>query len=168
MPVMACCARAHPQACRALWHGDGRNRFFDKSIQLIVFSNGKAGFNGEVCARPVQPPVGSASPRGADARSFPSPCDSSHQHSSMDGMPTSRFSEFLCDSLAKGQIDHGSSAAPVAGLPEPAPLTFQLNATIEKALTKAAQRFDEDVRRHDHYALCTRIAAPTANSSRAR
>ena len=36
------------QACRALWHGDGRNRFFDKSLQLIVFSNGKAGFNGEV------------------------------------------------------------------------------------------------------------------------
>jgi carnitine O-acetyltransferase len=31
----------------ACWHGDGRNRFFDKSIQFIVFDNGKAGFNGE-------------------------------------------------------------------------------------------------------------------------
>jgi carnitine O-acetyltransferase len=29
------------------WHGDGRNRFFDKSMQFIVFDNGKAGFNGE-------------------------------------------------------------------------------------------------------------------------
>lgn len=32
---------------RQLWHGDGRNRFFDKSIQFIVFDNGKAGFLGE-------------------------------------------------------------------------------------------------------------------------
>ena len=72
----------------------------------------------------------------------------------MDGMPTSRLSEFLCDSLAKNQIDHGSSAAPVAGLPQPTPLAFQLDATVEKALTKAAQRFDDDVRRHDHFALC--------------
>ncbi|KAJ3278927.1 Carnitine O-acetyltransferase mitochondrial [Borealophlyctis nickersoniae] len=32
---------------RACWHGDGRNRFFDKSLQFIVFENGKAGFNGE-------------------------------------------------------------------------------------------------------------------------
>ena len=32
---------------RALWHGDGRNRFFDKTLQFIVFKNGKAGFNGE-------------------------------------------------------------------------------------------------------------------------
>ncbi len=32
---------------RACWHGDGRNRFFDKSLQFIVFDNGRAGFNGE-------------------------------------------------------------------------------------------------------------------------
>jgi carnitine O-acetyltransferase len=31
----------------ACWHGDGRNRFFDKSMQFIIFDNGKAGFNGE-------------------------------------------------------------------------------------------------------------------------
>lgn len=30
------------------WVGDGRNRFFDKSLQFIVFDNGRAGFNGEV------------------------------------------------------------------------------------------------------------------------
>lgn len=32
---------------RACWHGDGRNRFFDKSMQFVVFENGRAGFNGE-------------------------------------------------------------------------------------------------------------------------
>lgn len=32
---------------RALWHGDGRNRFFDKPVQVVVFGNGKAGLIGE-------------------------------------------------------------------------------------------------------------------------
>lgn len=32
---------------RALWHGDGRNRHFDKSVQIVVFANGKAGLVGE-------------------------------------------------------------------------------------------------------------------------
>ncbi|KAF8985880.1 Carnitine O-acetyltransferase mitochondrial [Entomortierella lignicola] len=32
---------------RACWTGDGRNRFFDKSLQFVVFENGKAGFVGE-------------------------------------------------------------------------------------------------------------------------
>ncbi|ORX98578.1 acyltransferase ChoActase/COT/CPT [Basidiobolus meristosporus CBS 931.73] len=29
------------------WAGDGRNRYFDKSLQFIVFENGRAGFLGE-------------------------------------------------------------------------------------------------------------------------
>lgn len=32
---------------RALWHGDGKNRWYDKTLQFIVFENGKAGFLGE-------------------------------------------------------------------------------------------------------------------------
>lgn len=35
------------QASRECWHGDGQNRFFDKSVQFIVFDNAKAGFCGE-------------------------------------------------------------------------------------------------------------------------
>jgi carnitine O-acetyltransferase len=35
------------EVARALWHGDGRNRFYDKCIQLVVFENGKAGLMGE-------------------------------------------------------------------------------------------------------------------------
>ncbi|RKP18806.1 acyltransferase ChoActase/COT/CPT [Rozella allomycis CSF55] len=40
---------------RELWHGDGKNRFFDKSMQFIVFENGKAGFNGEHSAMDATP-----------------------------------------------------------------------------------------------------------------
>ncbi|ORX49514.1 acyltransferase ChoActase/COT/CPT [Hesseltinella vesiculosa] len=35
------------EAVRQCWHGDGRNRFFDKPLQFLVFENGKAGFLGE-------------------------------------------------------------------------------------------------------------------------
>jgi len=37
-PVMS-----REQMAKNLWHGDGRNRFYDKSIQLIVAENGAAG-----------------------------------------------------------------------------------------------------------------------------
>lgn len=36
------------ELCRASWHGDGRNRYFDKPLQFIVYENGRAGFMGEV------------------------------------------------------------------------------------------------------------------------
>ena len=31
---------------RALWHGDARNRWYDKTIELVIFANGKAGLMG--------------------------------------------------------------------------------------------------------------------------
>ncbi|WP_214406618.1 choline/carnitine O-acyltransferase [Pseudonocardia lacus] len=37
------------QASDQLLHGDSRNRWFDKSISLIVFADGTAGYNGEHC-----------------------------------------------------------------------------------------------------------------------
>lgn len=33
--------------CGPFRHGDGRNRHFDKSVQIVVFRNGKAGLVGE-------------------------------------------------------------------------------------------------------------------------
>ncbi|KAJ3346348.1 Carnitine O-acetyltransferase mitochondrial [Entophlyctis luteolus] len=37
----------YEQRSKSCWVGDGKNRFFDKSFQFIVFDNGVAGFNGE-------------------------------------------------------------------------------------------------------------------------
>ncbi|KAJ3125539.1 Carnitine O-acetyltransferase mitochondrial [Physocladia obscura] len=37
----------HSERARECWVGNGRNRFFDKSIQFIIFDNAVAGFNGE-------------------------------------------------------------------------------------------------------------------------
>ncbi|MFD1657096.1 choline/carnitine O-acyltransferase [Streptomyces caeni] len=37
------------EACDQLLYGDGGNRWFDKSVSLIVFRNGLAGINGEHC-----------------------------------------------------------------------------------------------------------------------
>lgn len=34
-------------AARVLWHGDGLNRWYDKSVHFIVCDNGQAGFLGE-------------------------------------------------------------------------------------------------------------------------
>uniref|UniRef100_A0AAV1T677 Carnitine O-acetyltransferase, mitochondrial n=1 Tax=Peronospora matthiolae TaxID=2874970 RepID=A0AAV1T677_9STRA len=35
------------EVARGLWHGNGRNRFFDKCVQIVVFESGKAGLVGE-------------------------------------------------------------------------------------------------------------------------
>lgn len=37
------------EACDQLLHGDSGNRWFDKSVTLIVFADGSAGINGEHC-----------------------------------------------------------------------------------------------------------------------
>lgn len=37
------------EACDQLLHGDSGNRWFDKSVSLIVFADGTAGYNGEHC-----------------------------------------------------------------------------------------------------------------------
>jgi len=73
----------------------------------------------------------------------------------MDGTPTNRCAEFVAESLLKGTVDHGSTAAATSELPAPTEVDFKLNGSIEKALDKAAARFDADVARHDHHVLST-------------
>ncbi|RIA85327.1 acyltransferase ChoActase/COT/CPT [Glomus cerebriforme] len=100
----------------ACWTGDGRNRYFDKSLQFIVFENGKAGFNGE--------------------------------HSSMDGTPTCRLNDFICNVIANNKVDHGSSNVRSA-LPVPEQLRFNLSNEILSAISKAEKNYDDLVAKHD-------------------
>ncbi|CAG8561780.1 6033_t:CDS:2 [Acaulospora colombiana] len=100
----------------ACWVGDGRNRFFDKSLQFIVFENGKAGFCGE--------------------------------HSSMDGTPTCRLNDFVCDSIFKNRVNHGSPNVR-SGLPVPEQLNFTLNKDVLDVIAKAEKNFDDLVAKHD-------------------
>jgi Choline/Carnitine o-acyltransferase len=39
----SCSPVTRDEVARELWHGDGTNRWYDKSVQLVVFANGKAG-----------------------------------------------------------------------------------------------------------------------------
>lgn len=104
------------EGSRACWHGDGRNRFFDKPLQFIVFDNGKAGFMGE--------------------------------HSCMDGTATCRLNEYVCDSLARGTVDHGPAEVR-SDLPAPQELKFHVNDAILKAVESAETNFDALVAKHD-------------------
>lgn len=104
------------QVSRGCWHGDGRNRFYDKPVQFIVFENGKAGFLGE--------------------------------HSSMDGTPTCRLSDYICDVNEKSKVDHGSPTVR-ENLPPAYKLNFQLNPTLNDAIAAAEKRFDTLINNHD-------------------
>ncbi|EXX78513.1 carnitine O-acetyltransferase CAT2 [Rhizophagus irregularis DAOM 197198w] len=101
---------------RACLAGDGRNRYFDKSLQFIVFENGKAGFNGE--------------------------------HSSMDGTPTSRLNDFVCNVIANNKVDHGSPNVR-SGLPVPQQLHFNLTSEVLSAISKAEKNYDDHIAKHD-------------------
>lgn len=104
------------EVSRACWHGDGRNRFFDKPLQFIVFENGKAGFNGE--------------------------------HSCMDGTVTARLNDFVCTSLLRNQINHGSDNVR-SDLPAPKTLNFHINSQVEQNVAKAEANFDKLIAGHD-------------------
>ncbi|CAG8586362.1 9627_t:CDS:2, partial [Diversispora eburnea] len=106
----------HEEISHSCWVGDGRNRFFDKPLQFIVFENGKAGFCGE--------------------------------HSSMDGMPTHRLNDFICDVIARNKIDHGEPNIRFK-LPQPEQLNFILNNDALKAIASAEKNFDSLVSKHD-------------------
>ncbi|KAI8092592.1 acyltransferase ChoActase/COT/CPT [Halteromyces radiatus] len=101
---------------RACWHGDGRNRFFDKPLQFAVFENGKAGFIGE--------------------------------HSCMDGMVTARLNNYICESLAKNKVNHGTvSVRP--SLPQPVEIQLYADDAVKGHIALAEKNFDAAIANHD-------------------
>jgi hypothetical protein len=69
------------QTARALLHGTGHNRWYDKTMQFIVFENGKAGFLGEVS--PAAPQQSNAALVTSNASPMVSVCLSLSLHAAL-------------------------------------------------------------------------------------
>ena len=96
------------EACDQLLHGDSGNRWFDKSISLIVFADGTAGFNVEHSGLD-----GSTIVNFVDALFRLSAPDRSHQPTAQaSGVPSSELLEFEID--ADMQADANAAAASFA------------------------------------------------------
>jgi carnitine O-acetyltransferase len=104
------------ERARNCWHGDGRNRWYDKPCQFIIFENGRSGFMGE--------------------------------HSMMDGTPTHRLNDYVCNVLARNTLDHGNPM-PQSNLPEPEEIKFHFDSNVRSAITKSEKRFDDLISEYD-------------------
>lgn len=78
----------HTAFGRACLHGDGKNRWFDKPVQFLVFANGRAGFIGEVRGAAGVPHLPGVSTR------LTTRCVV-HQHSGMDGTLTAAMTNYV-------------------------------------------------------------------------
>lgn len=108
------------EVAAALWHGDGRNRFYDKCIQLVVFANGKAGLMGEHSMLDGMPMA-----RYADFMI-------SRLHKSQIDMGT-----------------RGATTAQLAALPWPRQVLFQFSPATLAHIAQAERVFDQTVADHD-------------------
>ncbi|TDH68211.1 hypothetical protein CCR75_007893 [Bremia lactucae] len=109
------------EMARGLWHGNGRNRFFDKSVQIIVFENGKAGLLGEHSMLDGMPMA-----RFADNLL------SSLQHGQTDLGPRGQTTQQLERSLIA-----------------PKQLTFRFTAQTLRNIVEAEKVFDQTVIDHE-------------------
>lgn len=66
----------------------------------------------------------------------------------MDGMPTWRMNDWICDVLARNKIDHGAPKIRFE-LPQPKKLDFNLNDDVLKTIESAEKNFDSLVSKHD-------------------
>ncbi|KAJ3127115.1 Carnitine O-acetyltransferase mitochondrial [Nowakowskiella sp. JEL0407] len=71
------------------------------------------------------------------------------EHSMMDATPTSRMCDWLCEALAKDQINHGTSAN--FNLPAPSHLPFEIFSNTESVMTEAKKNFENLIGDHDLY-----------------
>ncbi|RHY43038.1 hypothetical protein DYB34_010545, partial [Aphanomyces astaci] len=106
---------------RALWHGNGRNRFYDKCIQLVVFGNGKAGLLAEH-----------------------SMLDGMAMSVYADFILTGLHKQTI--DLGDTTLTH---AALVARLPAVTPLKVHMSAATLQAIASAERTFDATVAGHD-------------------
>lgn len=100
-----------------LWHSDGRNRCFDKSVQWVVFPDGQAGYIGE--------------------------------HSGMDGTVALSLVDHVCERSQMLAQETKPSAAAVASIDLPAPLTFDVDERLVQSMGRAQENLCRLVRRFE-------------------
>ncbi|ETV98866.1 hypothetical protein H310_08365 [Aphanomyces invadans] len=132
------------EVSHALWHGNGRNRFYDKCIQLIVFGNGKAGLLAEH-----------------------SMLDGMAMSVFADFILTGLRNQTI--DLGDSTLTH---AALVARLPAVTQLQFHVSTATLKAIAAAERTFDATVAAHEvhvesffgygHHAIKTFQCSPDA------
>lgn len=103
------------EACDELLHGDRGNRWFDKAVSFIVFTDGRAGINVEHCGLDGTTILSFVD----DLLSTPSETGTAEEHPHRSGAP--------------------SPSTPV--LPAVEPITFRLDDTLRAQVHSAAEAF---------------------------
>lgn len=70
------------------------------------------------------------------------------EHSMMDGTPTHRLNDYVCDVIKKQTVDHGSSTAQ-SSLPEVAEIKFKTSSEIQQHIEAAKAQFKDLADNHD-------------------
>ncbi|KAK9449410.1 acyltransferase ChoActase/COT/CPT [Limtongia smithiae] len=71
------------------------------------------------------------------------------EHSMMDGTPTCRLNDFVCESILKDKLDHGAPLSAARSLPPPEELDFVVNDAVVADLAAAKQAFAEVIGLHE-------------------
>ena len=70
------------------------------------------------------------------------------EHSMMDGTPTTRLNEYICMLILSNKLDLGNPSIR-SNLPEPLPITFQLNDTVKSDIKRAVTDFEDVIGQHE-------------------
>ncbi|OZJ05061.1 hypothetical protein BZG36_02093 [Bifiguratus adelaidae] len=74
------------------------------------------------------------------------------EHSCMDGTPTLRLNDFVCEVLERNKVDHGSESVR-SNLTKPAELKFTISPQVSYSIQSACQNFDKLINAHDMHVL---------------
>ncbi|KAK9495186.1 acyltransferase ChoActase/COT/CPT [Lipomyces doorenjongii] len=71
------------------------------------------------------------------------------EHSMMDGTPTCRLNDFVCDVIINNKVDHGPSAASARKLLDPVELEFVISDTLKTDIKEAQDDFAAVIALHE-------------------
>lgn len=72
------------------------------------------------------------------------------EHSMMDGTPTHRLNDYVCDVILNKKVDHGAPASQSrSNLPAPEEIVFTINNEVNDAVKRAVEDFDSVIGQHE-------------------